>query len=164
MAVVPLGNGEAPYALGRGDIDVMGTFIDAMPGAGTKGGHAVRGIPLGGPYYSSGILAGDQVPLELVIRMGDAVAAAFEAQRHDPEAGIAEFCSRFPDVRPEDARAGWDLLEPYVFTGLAVGSMEHGRWATTLDWIQGTHGFPSVEPDQVYRPELAPGQHDDRRA
>lgn len=152
--VVPLGHGEAPYALGRGDIDVMATFVDAMPGAGTKGGHAVRAVPLGGDRYTSGLIANDRVPHDVVVRMRHAVADAFEAQRRDPEAGVADLCARFPDVRPEDARAGWDLLVPYVFGDRPVGTMSRARWSATLEWADRAHGFGSIDAARVHRPEL----------
>lgn len=149
--LVPLPHGDAPYALARGDIDVMATFVDAMPGAGTKGGHAVRAVPLGGDTYTSGLVAHDSLPDDVVVRISAAVAVAFDAQRREPEAGVAELCARFPEVRPADARAGWELLVPHVFTGVPVGTMDGRRWAATLEWQARAHGFAGLAARRVYR-------------
>ena len=150
--LVPLPHGDAPYALARGEIDVMATFVDAMPGAGTKGGHAVRAVPLGGHTYTSGLVARDSLPGDVVARVRLATAAAFEAQRRQPEEGVAELCARYPEVRPADARAGWELLVPYVFTGPPVGAMDAERWRATLEWQARAHGFGHLEPEDVHRP------------
>jgi hypothetical protein len=80
-----------------------------------------------------------------------AVRAAFERQQREPDAGIEEFCRRFPATSPIRARETWDLLAPFVFTGCPVGSMDDGRWAETLAWLAGVHGLAVPPPSMVYR-------------
>lgn len=67
---------------------------------------------------------------------------------------MAEFCERFTETAPEDARQSFALVEPYVFTDAGVGHMEARRWKQTMDWISKVHGLPPVDPERVYRPEL----------
>lgn len=152
---VDLPHGDAPYALGRGEIDACATMVDTIGGIAVKGGLAVRGIELGLDLYSSGLIASDSVPSEVVGRMRAAVTAAFEAQRSDPDSAVAEFCERFPDVAPPVARAGWDLLQPFAAVDAGTGAMRRARWATTIDWVSRVHSLPAVDPEQVYRPEFA---------
>ncbi len=154
-AYVDLPHGDAPYALGRGEIDVVATMVDTIGGIAVKGGLPVRGIHLGLDIYSSGLIAADAVPSELVERMRVAMAAAFELQQADPESAIAEFCQRFGDVQPDVARAGWDLLQPYAAADAGIGAMDESRWSTTIDWLSGVHGFPQIDAARVYRPEFA---------
>lgn len=152
---VDLAYGDAPYALGRGEVDVCATMVDTMNGVANKGGLEVRGIALGLDVYSSGLIAADTVPTDVVRRMRAALAAAFEVQRADPDSAIGEFCARFPDVPPWVARGGWDLLQPYAASEAGTGSMDPSRWQATIDWVSGAHGLPPVEAHRVYRPEFA---------
>jgi hypothetical protein len=128
---------------------------DTIGGIAVKGGLDVRGIHLGRDLYSSGLIAADSVPTEVVERVRAAVAAAFDLQRQEPESAVEEFCQRYPDVRTEVARMGWDLLQQYAATDRGVGDMATDRWAATVAWLNGVHGFPPIRPDCVYRPELA---------
>jgi len=154
-AYVELPHGDAPYALGRGEVDVCATMVDTLNGIAVKGGLPVRGIGLGPDIYSSGLIAADSVPDDVVGRMRAAVAAAFAAQQADPESAVAEFCERFPDVQPRLARAGWDLLQPYAACEAGIGAMDRGRWHDTIEWIGRAHGLRPVDADEVYRPDLA---------
>lgn len=152
---VDLPHGDAPYALGRGEIDFVATMVDTAAGIAAKGGLPVRAIHLGADIYSSGIVAADSVSSDIVARMRSAVGAAFELQRADPDSAVAEFCHRFPDVQPAQARSGWDLLQPYAACERGVGTMAADRWSRTLAWVNGVHGLPSMDPARVYRPEFA---------
>lgn len=149
--VVPVDYGDPPFALGRGDVDIMATAADAGVTAGTKAGFEVRVIPVGGERYTSGVIAADTVADSLVARMAAAVADAFEAQRREPEAGVELFCARFPAVSPTDARASWDLLVPSLDGPEPVGTMDPDRWEMTLSWLSEVHGFGPLDPRRVYR-------------
>lgn len=156
---VDLGPVKGPDALGRGDIDIVATFVDATSRVRAKGGLPVRAVHVGGDIYASGLVAADHLPTELVERMRAAVGAAFQAQRDDPEAGIADFCQRFPEAEPAHARESWALLEPYAFADGMVGAMDVARWESTIDWLARVHWLPPVAPERVYRPDLAaPGR------
>lgn len=152
---VPLANGEAPYALGQGDVDLVATFIDAMIGVGIKGQLPVRDIPLGADIYGSGLVANDSVSADVVNRMRSAVAAAFALGGDDLDAAVAEYCGRFGDVSPATARRSWALLEPFVGCPDGVGTMSRSKWERTLEWVSRAHGFGDVEPERVFRPDLA---------
>lgn len=152
---VDLPHGDAPYALGRGDIDFVATMVDTVAGIAVKAGVPTRAIHLGADIYSSGIIAADSVPSDVVARMRSAVAAAFELQRCDPESAVAEYCARFTDVEPDRARHGWDLLQSFASCEQGVGTMVAERWARTLAWVNKAHAFPPIDPSQTYRPEFA---------
>lgn len=152
---VNLPHGDAPYALGRGDIDFVATMVDTVAGIEVKAGVPARAIHLGPDIYSSGIVANDSVPTDVVERLRLAVAAAFERQRAEPESAVAEYCDRFPDVQPTRARSGWNLLQPFAACEEGVGAMLAERWGQTLRWVTKAHGLPPIESSQVYRPELA---------
>lgn len=152
---VNLPHGDAPYALGRGEIDFVATMVDTAAGIAAKGGLPVRAIHLGAEIYSSGIVAADSVSSDVVARMRSAVEAAFELQRADPDSAVAEYCRRFPDVEPARARSGWDLLQPYAACEQGVGTMATERWSRTLSWVNNVHGLSPLDPARVYRPEFA---------
>ncbi|MGQ0743829.1 MAG: ABC transporter substrate-binding protein [Acidimicrobiales bacterium] len=169
---VPLDHGDAPYALGRGEIDVVATMVDAMVGVGRKGDRPVRAVALGPDLYSSGLVAADSVSDDVVRRMRAAVAASFELQRLNPASAVAEYTARFTDVDPEAALASWRLLEEFAFfeadTGPdaaaasrrpvhQVGDMDASRWERTLRWIEGAHGLGPNRLDAVIRPSMAAG-------
>ncbi|HET7489803.1 MAG TPA: ABC transporter substrate-binding protein [Acidimicrobiales bacterium] len=151
--VVPVDPGQGPAALDRGDIDMMPAYLDALRGAASPG-DGVRTVPLGGDTYASGLIANDRIPGDVVVRMRHALTDAFEAQRDDPDARVDDLCERFPGVHPHRARAVWEHLVPYVFTGRPVGGMSHRRWADTLSWARRVHGLGQLDPADVYRPEL----------
>ncbi|MBW3650716.1 MAG: ABC transporter substrate-binding protein [Actinobacteria bacterium] len=153
--LVPTDYGAAPGALGRGEVDVVADFVDLVPRTRRQAGVDVRAVPLPLDVYSSGLVAADRLPDDLVQRMASAVATALQRQRHDPLGGLAELGRRYPGSDPDEALEGWALAEPNIFTGVEPGTMEHSRWEATLAFLTDAHGFPPLEPDTVYRPEMA---------
>jgi len=119
-----------------------------------RAGLPLRAIPLDIDVYTTGLVAADRLPLELVSRMRDALAAGYALQREQPDPGLAAFRRRFPDVSEEHVRANWALFEPYAFDGVPPGSMDADRWRATIDYTAATHGLSRQEPDRLYRPEL----------
>ncbi len=145
-------------ALGGGGIDVIPVWMDMTPyhreARFTDAGFPTRVIPLDVEVYTTGLLAADRLPLELVTRMRDAFVAGYELQREDPEPGIAAFRRRFPAVSDEHLRANWSLFEPYAFDGVPPGSMSSERWQATIGYTASTHGLPIFPAESLYRPEL----------
>ncbi|MDQ6751795.1 MAG: ABC transporter substrate-binding protein [Actinomycetota bacterium] len=139
-------------ALREGDIDVIPAWVDMLPGYSKQG--PVRAVALDFEVYATGLVAGDRLPLELVLRMRDALAAGYELQREQPELGIAAFRRHCPQRTEEHLRIGWSAIEPYVFDGRGPGSMDAERWRATIDYTVAAHGLSASAPEQVYRPEL----------
>ncbi len=61
---------------------------------------------------------------------------------------------RYGDDRTDDAPEGWRMLEQFVFTEEATGSMDADRWRTTLEFLCGARGLPVPAPESVYRPQF----------
>lgn len=145
-------------ALGGGGIDVIPVWMDMTPyhreARFTDAGFPTRVIPLDVEVYTTGLLAADRLPLELVTRMRDAFVAGYELQLEDPEPGIAAFRRRFPTISDEHLRANWALFEPYAFDGVPPGSMDAERWQATIGYTASTHGLPILPAESLYRPEL----------
>ncbi len=152
--LVPVDYALAPVALGRGEVDVVPDFADLVPRTRRQAGVPVRAVPLGVEVYGSGLVAADRVPPDVVDRMRMALATALVRQREEPHTGIAQLEERYPEADPADAVEGWHLLEPNIFTGVEPGTMETRRWADTIAWTAGAHGFDPPESHTVYRPEL----------
>lgn len=152
--LVPTPYEQSSAALGRGEIEVVPDYADLVPRVRRQSGIPVRAVPLGTDVYSSGLVANDDLPSDLVEQVVRALRAALEAQRADPRSGLAELGRRYPEADPYEAVEGWSLVEPNIFTGVEPLSMEEDRWAVTLDLLASTHGFQPVEPESVYRPEL----------
>ena len=153
--VVPMDYADAPRALATGEADAVADFVDLLPRVRRQAGIPVRAIPFGLDVYASGLVAADRVPAELVARMREAIVAALEHQRHDPESGVEALCRRYPDVDPAEALEGWSLVEPNVFTGDVPGSMDAERWKDTIRFFAGAHGHRLPPPATVYRPDFA---------
>lgn len=149
--IVPVGYGEPPRALGRGDVDIMATFLDTTTQRQPTSGIATRAIHVGHDMYASGLVAADRLDDDVVDRMVAAMRAAFERQQRDPEGGIEEFCRRFPETASDRARESWDLLASFVFTGPPCGSMRDDTWAQTLAWLAGVHGLAPPAVSTVVR-------------
>lgn len=152
--LVRLDYGRAPAALATGEIDAVCDFVDLMPRVRRQAGVPVRAIPLGTEVYSSGLVAADRLPPELVARMQAAVAAALERQRVYPAAGLPELARRYPEADPAEALEGWSLAEPNIFTGAPPGSSDPAGWVATVAHLAAAHGLPEPEPETVYRREL----------
>jgi NitT/TauT family transport system substrate-binding protein len=154
--LVALDYGLAPAAMARGEVDMVCDFADLLPRVRRQSGIAVRVVALGLDVYSSGLVAADRLPDELVARMQAAVAAALEHQRHNPEAGLDELARRYPGADPLEALEGWALAEPNIFTGPPTGSSDAATWARTIIHVAGAHGLPAPDPETVFRSELVP--------
>jgi len=144
---------DLDLALARGEIDVIPTWMD-MTLYHRLPEFAVRTIPLDIDVYTTGLIAADRLPLELVTRMRDAFMAGYDLHREDPELGIAGFRRQYPDVSAEHIRRNWTLFEPYAFDGVPAGSMDADRWQTTIEYTAVTHGLSIVPGERFYRPEL----------
>ena len=141
-------------ALGRGEIDVIPTWMD-MTLYHRKANFPIRTIPLDIEVYTTGLVAADRVPLELVSRFRDAWVAGYELQLERPELGIAAFRRQYPDVSEEHIRANWAVFEPYAVDGVVTpGSMDSERWRETIDYTATTHGLSGFAGERLYRPEL----------
>lgn len=151
--LVPIDYGKAPGALGRGEVDVVADYAELIPRTRRQAEVEIRAIRLNLPIYSSGLVAADRVPADVVDRMIAAIAAALEHHRADPEAGLDTLMRRYPEVDPGDAIEGWELGEANIFTDVPVGSMDLDRWAATIDFIARAHQLPSQLPETVYQPE-----------
>ncbi len=151
--LVPVDYGKAPAALGRGEVDAVADYADLIPRTRRQAGIEVRAVRLDLPVYSSGLVAADSLPADVVDRMAQAVVAALCRQREDPEASVGSLLERYPDVDPGDAVEGWELAEASIFTEDPIGSMDADRWATTIDFVARAHHLPAPPPESVYRPE-----------
>jgi len=120
-------------ALWSGEVDVIPTWMD-MTLYHHKPGRPIRTVPLDIEVYTTGLVAADRVPLELITRMRDAFVAGYDLQREQPEPGIAAFRRRFPDISEDHIRANWSPFEPYAFDGESRASWTPtagGRRSTT---------------------------------
>ncbi len=146
-------DGDLDEALGRGDIDVIPTWLE-MTLYHRKADFPIRAIPLGIEVYSTGLLAADRVAPDVASRMCDALRAGYELHRTQPDLGIEGFRRRFPDVSAQHARDNWELFAPNAFAGGAPGAMDAERWEATIAHVSAAHGLAALEPERFYRPEL----------
>ena len=151
--VIAEGVRDAGTALERGEVDVIPTWMD-MTLHDRKHGVPVRAIPLDIEVYTSGLVAADRLPLEIVCRMRDAFVAGYELSLEQPELGVTAFRRRFPDVSEEHVQANWALFEANAFGGGPPGAMAADRWRETIDYTALTHGLQAFPPERVHRPEL----------
>ena len=142
---------EACAMLAADDVDMVADFEDLLPRVRRHAGMDVRSVPLGAEVYSSGLVAADRIPDDLVDRVRTAVLAAMARQRGDPALGLAQLVARSPRVVPADAVEGWQLVEPRIFTGDRAGSMTGTGWATTVEYLSAAHGLDPVALDLVWR-------------
>ena len=145
---------EACAMLERGEVDAVADYEDLLPRARRHSGMEVRSVPLGLNVYSSGLVAADRVPQELVERVVNAVLVALERQRWDTERGLAEVVARSPRVVPDDALEGWRLVEPRIFTGESPGSMESDQWGATVAYLSRAHALASLPVERMYRADM----------
>ena len=144
---------DARAALSAGEIDLIPGWVD-MPPSYSREGLEIRAIPLEVDAYTTGLVAGDRLALELVSRMRDALAAGYELQREHPDLGIQALRRRVPGITEDHLSTAWSVFEPYAFDHLQPLSMDAERWQTTIDYTSATHGLPRVPAEQVYRQEL----------
>ncbi|MBA3746123.1 MAG: ABC transporter substrate-binding protein [Solirubrobacterales bacterium] len=154
--------GSLDHALGAGDVDVLPMWMDQTTPAKAMGmmlydageGYDVRTIALDIPVYSTGLVAADRLPAEVVRGVRDAIAAGHELQRRERALGMAAFLRCFPEVTEQHAQVNWELYEPYAFDGVPPGGMQADRWRATIAYVSRTHGLASLPEEQVLRPEL----------
>ncbi len=140
-------------ALASGEIDVMPTWME-MTLYHRRPQLQIRTIPLDIDVYTTGLIAADRVPLEVVTRVRAAFVAGYELYRERPELGIAGFMRQYPDVSEAHIHRNWALFEPYACDGVPPGSMDAGRWRTTIEHTAATHRLAVVAGERFYRPEL----------
>jgi len=145
--------GDLDQALDSGEIDVIPTWMD-MSLYHRDAGFDVRAIALDIPVYTTGLVAADRLPTDVVCTMRDALSAGHKLQIEQPQLGMAGFRRRFPSISEEHARANWALYEPYAFDGVAPGTMDAGRWEETIAHASRTHGLSPFPGERLYRPEL----------
>lgn len=154
--------GDLDPAMGSGEIEVIPVWIDDTTRAWLRGmtlhhrgaDFGIRVIALDIPIYSTGLVAADRLPAELICQMRDALVAGYELQRQQPEPGLSAFRRHFPDVSEDHARANWALFEPYAFDGVPPGNMDAERWEKTIAHTAKTHRLSTFLGEQIYRPEL----------
>lgn len=155
--------GSLDEALGSGEVDVLPMWMDQTTPARAQGmvlhrpGETfdVRAIALDIPVYSTGLIAADHLPADVVLAVRDAIAAGHALQRDHPEPGLAAFGRCFPHVSEDHTKVNWALYEPYAIDGATPGSMSMSRWRETIAFVSRTHDLPALEHDQLVRPELA---------
>ncbi len=152
--LVETGGRDLDGALGDREIDVIPVTMDWMTFYDRTTVCPVRIIRLDVPVYTTGLVASDRLPLDLVTRMRNAFVAGHDLHRRRPELGIAAFRRRFPQISEEHIRRNWSLFEPYAFDGPQPGSMDAGRWEETAAYMAATHHLPPFPAEELYRPEL----------
>lgn len=151
--VVPTDDPPAA-ALASGSIDCVAATVDTVARNERHAGMALRPVPLFVDAYMSGLIAGDHVPADVAWRMRECLVEAFERQRKQPDAGLAEMLRRHPDANPDDALAGWLAVEPYIFCGRDAGSMDRDGWARAVPYAETALGLTAPAVPTFYREEF----------
>lgn len=150
---VHLEDGADPSeAVRAGAVEIIPTWADTLP-VRTRGGVALRAIPIGTDVCASGLVAADAVPDDVAARMRDAVAAGLALQREDPDVGIAAFAER-QDLPYDYVARGWALFEPYAGEGTAPLGVRAAGWEHTAAHTAAVHGLPAPDAGTVHRPAL----------
>jgi hypothetical protein len=142
---------EGPGAVARGEVDLIADFAELAPRAAAQAGTPIRPIRVGGPFYASGIVAGEHVDDSTVSGLRSALVDVLGQQRQDASAGLTELARRYPGVQADVAVASWRLAAESIFTGEPVGEMSAERWAATLDHATRVHHRPPLSATSVYR-------------
>lgn len=155
--LVEMPYGAGPGALATGEVDLLADFAELAPRVGGQAGVPVRPVRVGGPFYSSGIVAGDHVDDSVVTRLRSALVDVLQEQHRDASTGLAELTSRYPEVSDDVALASWRMAAESIFTDEPVGEMSAEVWAATLAHATRVHHRPSLSATSVYRTQfLAP--------
>lgn len=156
VVVPPREDGER-LSLADGEVDVIGSWEEAVAVLRRRAGVPIRSIPFGPQVYTTGVVAQDHVPADVVIRMTEALRAAFEQQRAEPELGLDDLCRRYPRVDRAGALEEWAVLDDYVFgTGQPL-AMSYHQWEATIAHAVHTYGFTPMEVHQAaWRNSLEP--------
>jgi len=133
-------------------------YVDLVPRTRRQAGVEVRAVPFDLPLYSSGLVAADRLPADLVEQVGDAVAvaavaAALEPARHGPEAGMDALLRRYPDLDPSAVLEGWELAIPNIFTEAPVAPWTRPPGLRLLSSPPVRKNIPAPPAETVYRPE-----------
>lgn len=151
---VPRREDGEPLSLADGEVDVIGSWAEAVAVIRRRAGVPVRAVPFGPAVYTTGLVAAERVAPEVVRRMVDALLAALFRQRAQPRLGLEELCGRHPGVAAASALEEWAVLDEYVFAADQPGAMDAARWQATMDHLARTHGIPPRPLEQVCRTEL----------
>ena len=141
-------------SLARGEVDAVGSWEDGIAVVRKRAGIPVRAIPFGPDIYTTGLLAADSVPTEVVGRVVHAVAVALASLRRRPDLGVAELCARVPGVDAGRVAEEWAVLSRYLFGPAEPLVMRRDRWEATLRHARRVQGFRRLDVAAVCRGEL----------
>lgn len=152
--VVPHRGDGARLSLAEGEVEVIGSWDEAIAVLRRRAGIPVRSIPFGPTVYTTGVVARDDVPTDVVERMVEALRAAFEQQRREPELGLDELCRRYPAVDRSGALEEWAVLDDYVFSTGQPLAMTDRQWEATIAHATRTYGLEPLSVGEVCREEM----------
>lgn len=141
-------------SLAEGEVDVVGSWDEAVAVIRRSTGVPVRSIPFGPQVYTTGVVAAEHVPADVAARMVTALRAAFEQQREVPEQGLDELCRRYPAVDPDGALEEWGVLDDYLFATGQPLAMTADQWEATIAHAVRTYGISPLPGAEVYCEEL----------
>ncbi len=151
---VPYADGMA--ALARGEVDVVADFIDLLPRMRRRVPEtAVRGLRLcddGADGYGGGLVASDRLLADspdVARRVIAALREAWDTTRADPEAGIAAFRERYPEVDAAVVLECWRETEQLIFAD-EPGALDPARLIATLERAAAIHGLSMPDPSSTY--------------
>lgn len=145
--VAPSPSGERPSMV-DGEVDVIGSWDEAIVVIRRRAGLAVRAIAFGPDIYSTGLIVRDGVSPDVVGRTVQAFSDALRRQVQDPTPGLDELCRRFPILQHSDVLEEWSILSRYL-NAERPGVMEADRWSDTLAHAAETHGLAAPEVSEV---------------
>ena len=152
--LVPRREDGVPLSLAEREVEVVGSWDEAIDVIRRRAGVPVRSIPFGPAVYTTGVVAADTVAPEVAARMVEALRAAFEQQRTDPQLGLEQLCRRYPAVDTDGALEEWAVLKDYVFAKGQPLAMTRAQWEATVAHAVRTHGVAPVRVGEVCREEL----------
>ena len=141
-------------SLARGEVDAVGSWEDGIAVVRQRAGIPIRAIPFGPEVYTTGLLAADSLPSEVVERVVRSVAGALVALRLRPDLGVASVCERIPGVGPDRVAEEWAVLSRYLLGPGEPLVMQADRWEATLRHAERVQGFAAVDVGLVCREEL----------
>lgn len=137
----------------RGEVEVIGSWHEAVTTIRRRAEMPVRAIPFGPDIYVTGLVAGDAVEPEVVQRTVEAFSDAMEQQRHNPILGLHDMCQRHSNLDPAAVSEEWSVLSTYLDPS-RPGRMDASRWEATLLHASHTHGFSPAPLAAICREEL----------
>lgn len=151
MVDTPYGGAYGAHALARRQIDVVPTWVDTLPILQATALCEVRAIPLDIDVLTTGLLAADRIPADIVARMCAALRAGLNAQRTTPDTGIAEYVRQFPDIPVAQAQLGWTTHAEYAADRFRADISNEALWERTINYTAATHGIRPPALEDVYR-------------